>query len=106
MYYWRRGSADGCALLRAFPLRDDNYARVAWIMGTTMAAVHVPAVPRVAAARSAYADLLGALAIGVFVIAFGVLGSQPVATLDRASGLYNDEGDANHFRWTSSTAEF
>ena len=71
-----------------------------------MAAVHVPAFGRMARARSVDAHLLGALALAVLVIAFGVLRAQPVVALDRAHGLYRQEGDAASFRWTSSTAEF
>jgi len=71
-----------------------------------MAAVSIPARPREATPRFAYAELLGALAICVFVLAFGILRQQPAVALDRATGLYHEEGDAARFRWTSSWAEF
>jgi 4-amino-4-deoxy-L-arabinose transferase-like glycosyltransferase len=76
------------------------------ILKSIMAAVSIPAPPREATVRFAYAELLGVLAICVFVIAFGMLRQQPVVALDRASGLYREEGSPARFRWTSSLAEF
>jgi 4-amino-4-deoxy-L-arabinose transferase-like glycosyltransferase len=72
----------------------------------TMSVAFKVAPPRESVPRRVRLALLGILAVGVFGGVFAFLSSQPAITLDRARGLYMEEGGDTPFRWISSRAEF